>query len=644
MAKNRNHTQKTKNTEPAPPKKRQWTFITKGMKYFGSGICLLALIATGLALTLKEEAFLWKVQELNLFLYTQLYFDQQMVVPGGMLTWLGTYFTQYFFHPWQGVLMLCAWWALLMWMTKRAFRLPRQWTVVLLIPVALLLLTDVTLGYWIYYLKLRGHFFAATIGTTVGVAAVWGYRNVTDRYGLRTLYIICTTLVLYPLTGCYGLMAALLMAICSWSIAGRGYLRKTVDTLTAILCAAAIPHIFYQHVYYQTNIDDIYRAGLPLFSVVESYSDYYWPYYLLAAFYIVLASTLWVKRPAADTTSTTRHPVLWLGCQIVLTSLIVWGCWHFWYRDYNFHKELAMQRYMYDENWQGILDEAQDLKDEPTRAIVMMKNLALFRLGRQGEEMYRYRNGAKAPNTPIPIRMTQVIGKDIYYHYGQLNFCYRWCLEDGVEYGWRAEYLKYLTRCSLVNGEYRVARKYINLLKKTKFHREWAEQQERFLNDEKALRADKGYGPVFHMMHYGDMLASDQSLVERYLMQHFAMSESDDPIYQEQTLLSAMWMKNDIKGFWPHYMHYWQLHPDKRIPTHYQEAAYLYTQLEPQHVDVNRLNIDPKVIQSYQQFMEQATSLMRSGYKESDLRELMYESFGHTFFYEYYLVRHQQLY
>ena len=41
------------------------------------------------------------------------------------------------------------------------------WTAVLLIPVALLLIMDVDLGYWIYYLKLRGHFFAATIGVGI---------------------------------------------------------------------------------------------------------------------------------------------------------------------------------------------------------------------------------------------------------------------------------------------------------------------------------------------------------------------------------------------------------------------------------------------------------------------------------------------
>ena len=599
---------------------------------------MVVLVLTGVLLLSRESDYLWKVQELNLFLNTKLFFTQQLVVPGGMLSYLGTYFTQFFYHPWQGVVMLCLWWLLLIWLTKKAFRVPTKWTLVLLVPVALLLLGIVTLDYWIYYLKMRGHFFAPTIGTTVAVASVLLYRSLPSRYGLATLWVVVSVALLYPFFGAYALGAAVLMAMMTWSLENRTWLWRGIDTLVAVAAVVLIPQLYYQHVFYQTNIDDIYRAGLPLFTVVEDYPHYYLPLQLLALFYVVLAATMWVKRSEA-----VKRTLAWATANIVLVAVVVWGALHFWYTDYNFHKELSMQRCIEQQNWEGVVNEAKDLKEEPTRAIVMMKNLALFRLGRQGDEMYHYRTGAKAPNSPIPVHMIQIIGRNIYYNYGHLNFCYRWCLEDGVEFGWRAEYLKYLTRCSLVNGEYQVARKYINMLKQTKFHRDWAVAQEKFLDNEKALQADKGYEPVFHMMHYTDMLASDQSIAERYLMQHFAMSESDDPLYQEQTLLSALWMK-DIETFWPHFLHYATLHPDKHMPTHYQEAAYLYGQLEPWHVDISKMPFDPQVIDTYNRFMQQATQLTQQGFSEEDIREMLYNQFGHTFYFEYYLVRNQKLY
>ena len=55
-------------------------------------VWLLALVAIACALLVYENALLWKIQEMNLFLNTSLYFKQQMVVSGGMLTYLGTFF------------------------------------------------------------------------------------------------------------------------------------------------------------------------------------------------------------------------------------------------------------------------------------------------------------------------------------------------------------------------------------------------------------------------------------------------------------------------------------------------------------------------------------------------------------------------
>ena len=39
--------------------------------------------------------------------------------------------------------------------------------------------------YWLYILKLRGHFFVSTIGTTAVAALLWGFRCVPEKYYLR---------------------------------------------------------------------------------------------------------------------------------------------------------------------------------------------------------------------------------------------------------------------------------------------------------------------------------------------------------------------------------------------------------------------------------------------------------------------------
>ena len=142
-------------------------------------VVALAVIAG--AMLYFESDQLWKVEQKNLFLNSSLFMKEQLVVPGGLLTWLGTWFTQFLYYPWLGVLFICGWWLVLMTIVKRTFRISDSWAIVTLIPVALLLLTNMDMGYWIYILKLRGHFFVSTIGTTAVAALLWGFRLVPEK-------------------------------------------------------------------------------------------------------------------------------------------------------------------------------------------------------------------------------------------------------------------------------------------------------------------------------------------------------------------------------------------------------------------------------------------------------------------------------
>ena len=616
--------QKEQKMRPA----REW------LKWLSPLACVVGVVVMAVCLLVLEDEFLWKVQELNLHLDTPLFYKQQMVVAGGWLTWIGTWFTEFFYHPLLGVGWLSLWWLLLMGLAGRAFRIPVKWAALLLVPVALLLITCVDMGYWIYYLKLRGHFFVAVIGLCAACAEVWAFRTMTPKHFVRPLFIVVSTAALYPYLGFYALLAALLMGIMAWHIEATTA-RRALTSAVALLAIIVVPLVYYRLVFYQTAQENIWWTALPLYRITEEHTAYYIPYYLLTAFFVALAAGY--QRLCSGPV---KKPLSWAAAHVALAVVLLVGVKQFWYRDYNFHKELRMQRLMEKSDWQGILAEAANLEDEPTRAIVMMKNLALFRLGRQGEEMYHYRTGAKASGTPIPVNMTQVVGCSIYFYYGLANYCYRWCLEDGVEYGWRAEYLKYLTRCAMLNGEKRVAQKYIDLLKQTRYHRQWAEEHEQLMKNDEALRADKNWKPIFRLMNFSDNLNSDQSIVEQYLMHHFVYDASNDTLYQDQSLNAALWMK-DIPMFWPFFNQYARNHPGERMPTHYQEAAYLYGHLES-GIDISRMPFDQSVKQSYDAFMQMAQRCQ--GMSDEQMKEVFYPQFGRTYYYEYFLVRNQKLY
>lgn len=139
-------------------------------KHLTITVWLTALVVLAAVMLIFETDLLWKWQEKNLFLSSTIFLKEFLVVPGGLLSWVGTWFTQFLFHPWLGVLMLCGWWLLLMAILKKTFAIADRWASLMLIPVALLVLTIMDQGYWIYVLKLRGHVFVATIGTTAVAA------------------------------------------------------------------------------------------------------------------------------------------------------------------------------------------------------------------------------------------------------------------------------------------------------------------------------------------------------------------------------------------------------------------------------------------------------------------------------------------
>jgi hypothetical protein len=210
-------------------------------------------------------------------------------------------------------------------------------------------------------LKLRGHFFISTIGTTAVAALLWGFRAIPDKYFLRTACIVLTSAIGYPLMGIYGLAAALLMGIWSWRLSTTR-MEAVVNSVVAILSVIAVPLFCYRYIYYQTNLANIYWAELPLFYITEDHPTYYIPYYLLALFFVVLAVTSKADTRAKtvampNTTRKSRKLLEWLT-QGVIAVMLVAGVYTFWMKDENFHRELAMQHHISNLDWERVLVEA----------------------------------------------------------------------------------------------------------------------------------------------------------------------------------------------------------------------------------------------------------------------------------------------
>lgn len=588
---------------------------------------LFAVVVWGL-LNLFEQEFLFRVQELSLWLPTKVYFDERMLVPGGLMSYIACFLTQFFYYPMLGSLIYVALLLVVQWLTIKVFQIPSRHALLALIPGALIVCCSMEAGYWIFQIKTQGYFFSMLVGFLFALSVMRLYQLVKGWW--RYVVVVAIAAMGYPFFGFYASLA--LVGIALWTLReneeGRG--------MVALLCVAAAitTPILYYSVYEQTRFVDMFTVGMPAFEFSKRDVFTWIPYVLLYLFPLVMPFVPLKRNEEGVAKKALLIENMALMALIVALGLV------FWYRDPNFRAEIKMNHAMERLEWRKALDIAKAQKQTPTRLIVLNKNLALLKLGKAGDEMFHYLDGGEAPDSPLQIRLMQVGGKMLYYHYARMNFCYRWCLEDAVEYGWKVDYLKYMVRTSLISGEPALAQKYINTLKKTLFYRGWAEKYEKMVGDPSLIAKDREMASILPLYQYEDQLDGDNSLVEIYLLNYFAHSYSDlsTPMFDEAALMCALTLK-DIPTFWNCFFRYANSHKTDRMPTHYQEAALLYGNLE-KNVDISKMPFDKTVKMRFQDFMRFAQKhAVENVERDPEAKKLFYDRYGNTFWYFYFFIR-----
>lgn len=121
-------------------------------------IFIVAFIGISLYLTaIRNDFFLKWAEEFSIFIPTTYYFTQCMNFAGGLLTYAGTFLTQFFYYPTLGSLIFIAILFLIQYLSVIAFRIPKNCYQVSFIPSLMLLLSITQLGYILLTFKSPGY-------------------------------------------------------------------------------------------------------------------------------------------------------------------------------------------------------------------------------------------------------------------------------------------------------------------------------------------------------------------------------------------------------------------------------------------------------------------------------------------------------
>ena len=612
--------------------------ITKTASLGITAVVTLAIIAlSAFYLISRNSDVLFMAQTKEFFTTDRTFLEDCMSQPGGFISWIASFFIQFFYHPTLGASIMIAFWIASMLLSKFAFKVKSAWMAVLAIPVVCLLVSMIDTGYWIYYLKQTGYWFYGTIGYFLSMLMMFMYSFIKKR----TDRIIATVLVAvtYPFCGWYTLLT--LAYICVVSLTKLKHEKSLGDkivlpTLPAVLIGI-VPLIAY-HLYAEIRIEDCWLMGFPRFTndQLESFGREV-PFIVLAA--VPLLFPFLPKGKAIQGASA------WMA--YILTALILIGC-YLWvdkndFQNYNYHAEMRMHQAAEEQDWDKVLEEMSEIPGNASREMVLLKNIALLNKGEMGSKMFKYNNMGEPPTNgfdTLNVHMVQTAAPLIYYYHGKTNFSVRWCIENSVEYGFDFENLKMLARCSLVAGEMDAAKKYLTILKTSLYYKDWAERLMPITENPSLIKDYHEFDNVRTLYnHMGTVLDGDNGLCEMYLLNYFSNTmNSECKLLQELTLNYAM-VQKDIQLFWPRFFLYAKLHPNQDMPIHYQEAAYLYGMLEPQTVNISGMPFDPSIPTRYQSFQQVSQSLLQSGLQTKDVGESMKSSFGDTFWWFYFFSR-----
>lgn len=387
-------------------------------------------------------------EQYQLFLFDSTYVWDIVKHPGGIADLLGRFCTQFFLYAWVGAAIIALLLSLIQLLVWRLMRVDRLFGLSF-VPSFLL---------WLYLL---------------------------DEHAL--------------LSGVWAVLVTLLVGL---------VIRRTISSVTktvlSIIVAISILYWMVGPVCFPLPIDGIW-TGIHYYRYPTVF-----PWLLWAASLSVWVLSLlpcvcrkWVNAPSGYVWGLSTFLLVTIGM-----GSIVW-------KNSNLKAEKVMQ---YDfmathQQWNRILETAN--AEKPNNQIgVTVQNLALAMRGMLLDHMFEYnQNGIAGLLPDVQTDATSPMPTaEAFYQLGMINVAQRTVFEAQesiLDFQKSGRCYKRLAQTNLINGNYKVARKYLMALQKTLFYRTWANETLPLLGNEKAIAKHPEYGRLRQCAYKNDFYFSD---------------------------------------------------------------------------------------------------------------------------------------
>ena len=483
--------------------------------YWKIGLTILLGLAVFLFWRYRYPFALTYQEQLQLFLFDGDYFCERLTEPGGFARYVAEFLTQFYNSVTIGAVVLAVVFMLVQRLTWRVMPRNAQFYALSFIPVVMLWYAMGDESVLLTY--------SVALVIALGIPGILG--NIGRQGYLRFLVVIIAIPLTYWLIGPMVLLVAVMLS--PWPLA-------TAAVLLSLACIFASAWILpYPLMRLMLGVG-YYRFPEMLPYVLMVIPMVIWGLQRLLCLRIV--REMKVNRPIFVGTFAV---VAVAGLLLVPSGFDV--------------KKYELIEYDYlvrVKDWDGVIAKAErQTPDLPMS--VSATNLALAMTNQLGERAFDfYQRGSEGllPKFERNFATTQLTG-EIYFHLGLVNTAQRFAFEamEAIpNYNKSARVVKRLVETNLINGQYKVAEKYLKMLEKTIFYRPFAQRVMAMLGDEKAINAHPLYGTLRQYQLKEDFLFSDREL-DKICGQLFMHNHQNQ--MAAQYLLMAPLLDRDIPRF-----------------------------------------------------------------------------------------------
>lgn len=559
-------------------------------------------------------------EQYQLFMFDAGYAADVLAVPGGLADYLGRFFTQFFLYAWVGASVI----AVLLCLVQ----IVMYGTVCRVVAAASVSKGSTGPSEYAYALSFAPSFLLwrlmcdenVLLGTVVALllGLLLAYVLIgVRRQSCRRILMLLSVPVAYWAMGGVSLMFVVLVVLAEFcrerSLSVAGF------AAALLLVLAAMPQLAYKWVNYP--LEQLY-FGVHYYRYSDAQPMILWMAVAVICLLPLVALLLPHPQP--------KHRVLsagssW-GAMMLLGAALI-------YQAYQPAREELMQYDFWSrtEQWNRIINQSK-VKAPNTQVSVSALNLALGKKGMMADHLFDYiQNGTQgllAPFQRDPV--SPLVTGEAFYQLGMINTaqCFFFEAQEAIpDFQKSVRCYRRLAECNIINGNYRVAGKYLRALQKTLFYKDWANDAASLLYDEEAVNRHPVYGVLRHSRIDGDFFFSDRELPQ--MLGQLYMSNTSNRMAFDY-LESAYLLQGDIDGFAQCYSLGDQHYP-MQIPQVYQQALLLWWSRDHAATDPMPSQFRQDMVQQMHQFYALV--------QQKASADVIAQRYGNTYWYYYFFLR-----